>query len=252
MSAAPGDLPALPAGSPPDSLERLQRLAELLCEDAEAPTSVRGLGDVWRVHIADSLSGLAAAPLAAIAEAPSMSQARIADLGSGAGPPGLVLAVVLPWVQVDLIEATSRKCEFIARAARAIGAANATVVCERAETWAAAGEAGAGRERYEVVTARAVGRLAMLAELASPLLCSGGALVAWKGERDNGEELELDRSAQSLAMRRLEVLDVVPYHGSRSRHLYVVDKHGPTPTQLPRRPGMAKKRPLGRSPESTI
>lgn len=201
-----------------------------------------------KVHIADSLSGLEAAPLASVARTgsgePGEPRVRVGDVGSGAGLPGLVLAVVLPWAQVDLIEATSRKCEFIARAVNAVGAANATVVCERAETWAAEGPVAGGRESYDVITARAVGRLAMLAELASPLLRRGGALVAWKGERDGDEEAELERASEGLAMRPLEVLDVVPYAGSRRRHLHVVEKCGPTPAQLPRRPGMAKKRAL--------
>jgi 16S rRNA (guanine527-N7)-methyltransferase len=90
-----------------------------------------------------------------------------------------------------------------------------------------------------------VGRLSTVAELASPLLTEGGALVAWKGRRNADEEAELGRAAARLAMEVDEVRSVGPYAGSRHRHLHVLRKSGPTPDNLPRRPGMAKKRPLG-------
>ena len=70
-------------------------------------------------------------------------------------------------------------------------------------------------------------------------------LVAWKGRRSSEEEDELSAAADRLAMRPERVLSVGPYAGSRHRHLHVMRKSGPTPQDLPRRPGMAKKRPLG-------
>jgi 16S rRNA (guanine527-N7)-methyltransferase len=95
------------------------------------------------------------------------------------------------------------------------------------------------------VTARAVGRLATLAELASPLLVDGGVLVAWKGRRDPDEEAEMDRVAERIGMGRVDVSWVGPYAWSRNRHIHVLRKTGATPPELPRRPGMAKKRPFG-------
>ena len=218
---------------------RLERLVALLAADPSAPSSVRDPAEAWRVHIADSLSGLEFEALG--------SAARIADLGAGAGFPGLVLAIVLPETRVDLIESVGRKCEFIRRAIEEGETANAHVICDRAEIWAAEPSPRGGRELYDVATARAVGRLATLAELASPLLAEGGVLVAWKGRRDPEEEAELARAADSLGMRPQAVRWVGPYSGSRNRHLHLVQKVGPTPA-LPRRPGMAKKRPLGRRP----
>ena len=104
---------------------------------------------------------------------------------------------------------------------------------------------GDGRESYDAVTARAVGRLSTLAELASPLLREGGVLVAWKGKRDPDEEQQLERAADQLAMQPEQILDVGDRAGSKHRHLHVLRKLGPTPADLPRRPGMAKKRPRG-------
>ena len=90
-----------------------------------------------------------------------------------------------------------------------------------------------------------MGRLATLAELASPLLGTGGHLLAWKGRRDPGEEAELERAAPRLAVEPVEVRAVRPYEGSRDRHIHLLRKNGPTPNELPRRDGLAAKRPFG-------
>ena len=188
--------------------------------------------------MADSLSGLEVEALRAAR--------RIADLGAGAGFPGLPLAVALPGSRVDLIESTGRKCEFIRRAIERAGIDNARVVCERSESWAAERPPDGGREGYDAVTARAVGRLSTLAELASPLLAEGGVLVAWKGRRDADEEAELGRAAARLAMEAGRGA-----MGGPIRRLpapppaRAAQDAGRRPDNLPRRPGMAKKRPLG-------
>jgi 16S rRNA (guanine527-N7)-methyltransferase len=222
-------LTRLPAGAG----EAIEALLDLLASEPGAPSSIRDRDRAREVHVADSLSGLEVAEL--------REARRIADLGAGAGFPGLVLAAALPQARVDAIEASSRKCEYLRRAIAAAGLANARVVCERSEEWAA----GEGREAYDAVTARAVGDLATLAELASPLLRDGGALVAWKGGRSPAEEEAAAGASERLAMEPVEVRAVRPYPGSRDRHIHVLRKNGPTPEGLPRRPGMAAKRPFG-------
>jgi 16S rRNA (guanine527-N7)-methyltransferase len=209
------------------------RVLELLEVERASVSSVTDPGRAWKVHVADSLTGLEFDDLAAAR--------RIADIGSGAGFPGLVLAVALPEAQVDLIESVGRKCEFIQRAIDESGIATARVINARSEEVAE----GNGRETYAAVTARAVGRLSTLAELASPLLIDGGALVAWKGKRDPDEEAQLANAAEELAMQPEQIVHAGPYAGSEHRHLHLVRKSGPTPSGLPRRPGMAKKRPRG-------
>jgi 16S rRNA (guanine527-N7)-methyltransferase len=126
-------------------------------------------------------------------------------------------------------------------AAAAAGIENVRVINARSEEHAA----GDGREAYDVVTARAVARLATLAELASPLLREGGTLVAWKGRRNPEEEAELARAAEFLAMAPRKILEVGEEAGYENRHLHTARKIGRTPENLPRRPGMAKKRPYG-------
>ena len=209
----------------------------MLAEDARAPSGPGATEDAWRVHVADSLSALELEPL--------RSARRIADVGAGAGFPGLAIAAAVPNAEVDLVESIERKCEFARAAAARAGLENVRVVCARAEDHARAAPPTGAREAYDAVTARAVGRLSTLAELASPLLAEGGALVAWKGRRDADEEAELDRASDRLAMRLEEVRWVGPYAGSRHRHLYLLRKFGPTPASLPRKPGLAKKRPFG-------
>jgi 16S rRNA (guanine527-N7)-methyltransferase len=223
---------------PGDCLSPEQRAAitlvlELLRDERASVSSVTEPERAWKVHVEDSLTGL---------EVEGLREARqIADIGSGAGFPGLVLAVALPRAEVELIESVGRKCEFMRRAIEAAGVGNAHVVHARSEEVAA----GAGRESYDAVTARAVGRLSTLAELASPLLRMGGVLVAWKGKRDADEERQLDRAARRLAMEPVEIIDVGDRAGSKHRHLHILGKAGSTPPDLPRRPGMAKKRPRG-------
>lgn len=215
----------------PRAREALRLVLELLEAERASVSSVTDPDTAWRVHVADSLTGL---------DIPELCEAkRIADIGSGAGFPGLALAVALPGSQVDLIESVGRKCDFMQRAVDAAGITNADVVNARSEELAT----GELREAYDAVTARAVGRLSTLAELASPLLRENGVLVAWKGKRDPDEEAELDRAADQLAMHPERILAVGPYAGSRHRHLHVIRKTGTTPADLPRRPGMAKKRP---------
>jgi 16S rRNA (guanine527-N7)-methyltransferase len=210
----------------------LETLLELLA-DPRAPIAGSTVERAREVHIADSLSGLEIGAL--------RSAKRIADLGSGAGLPGLALAASRPEARFDLIESVSRKCDFLRDAIDRMELANARPICQRSEEWAR----GVGREAYDAVTARSVGRLAALAELASPLLRAGGVLVAWKGARSETEEAELDRAADRLAMEPLEIRSVRPYPASRNRHIHLLRKNGPTPNGLPRRPGMAAKRPFG-------
>lgn len=226
-------MPADPTASlSPAQRRSLETVLALLAEERASVSSVTD-DRAWQVHIADSLTGL---------EVPELREAhRIADVGAGAGFPGLVLAVALPDTQVDLVESVSRKTAFITHAAAEAGIPNATALTIRAEDLAK----GEGRESYDIVTARAVARLSTLAELASPLLKENGVLVAWKGRRDAEEEAQMERAAADLAMTPERILDVGHRAGSEHRHLHVLRKTAPTPANLPRKPGLAKKRPRG-------
>jgi 16S rRNA (guanine527-N7)-methyltransferase len=225
-----GERPTASLG--PAQRRSLETVLELLAAERASVSSVVD-ERAWRVHVDDSLTGL---------EVPELREARrIADVGAGAGFPGLVLAVALPEAQIDLIESVSRKTAFIGRAAEAASIPNALALTARAEDVAR----GEGRESYDIVTARAVGRLSTLAELASPLLRKGGVLIAWKGKRDPEEEGQMERASEALAMAPESILDVGHRAGSEHRHLHVIRKNAATPPSLPRKSGLAKKRPQG-------
>jgi 16S rRNA (guanine527-N7)-methyltransferase len=208
----------------------LARALELLSTDPLAPSAVRG-AEAVDVHVADSLSALALEPVA---------QARdIADLGSGAGFPGLVLAVALPRARVALVESAARKCEYLARLCAAAGVDNARVVHARAEQWPA------GLGKHDLVSARALAPLGVLCEYAAPLLALGGALVAWKGAVPPVESAAAARAAAELGLRAEEVVRTEPYAGSVAHHLHLYRKVAQTPAGYPRRAGIARKRPIG-------
>jgi 16S rRNA (guanine527-N7)-methyltransferase len=218
--------------------EQIRRLLEALAAEPDPHTTVSDPAAALDAHVADSLSGLAVPELA--------SARRIADVGAGAGFPGLALAVALPGTQVDLIESAGRKSAVIARLAQAAELTNARAVTARAEEWGATPAAvGGGREAYDAVVVRAVAALPVLAEYAAPLLRTGAVLVAWKGARDAAEEAAGARAAEELGLVADDVVRVEPFEGARDRHLHVMRKVAATPARFPRRPGMAVKRPLG-------
>ncbi len=208
----------------------LTTLLEILASDPTAPTTVVEPGLAVDVHVADSVVALELAPV---------REARVlADLGAGAGLPGLPLAVALPEAHVVLVETVGRKAAFIERCIAAMALTNAEVVAGRVEDW----RVGIGT--CDVVTARALAPLHALVEFAAPLLREGGALVAWKGHRDPEEERDGRGAADRLGMEIEEIREVAPFPAAQARHLVVVRKIAPTPPGFPRRAGMARKRPL--------
>lgn len=212
--------------------KRLDPMLVLLAVEPASLSSVTNPDEARRVHVADSLSGLAL---------DEVNEARlIADIGTGAGFPGIPLAVARPNAQFTLIDSVGKKVRFVNRVIDQLGLDNAVTVHARSEEWAA----GSGRESCDLVTARAVAPLEALAELASPILQLDGCLVAWKGEREVEQEQNLALLEEKLAMKLDRVVPVKPYASSRQRHLYVVRKTSATPPALPRRPGMVRKKPL--------
>jgi len=220
------DLPAEAGG-------QFDRLLAALAAEPDPHTTVSDPARAVDVHVRDSLSAL---------EVPAVRAARsVVDIGSGAGFPGLPLAIALPDARVDLVESASRKVAVIGRLADAAGVQNARPIHARAEEWAR----GEGANAYDVATARAVAPLAVLVEYAAPLLRVGGTFVAWKGA---APPEEVSRGAAAAAELGLEVVDplpVKPFGDARALYLYLYSKVGETPPNFPRRAGMAAKRPLG-------
>jgi 16S rRNA (guanine527-N7)-methyltransferase len=217
--------------APAHAVEPLARILELQAVDAAASTTVRGLEDAVDRHVADSLAAL---ELGCVRDARS-----IADLGAGAGWPGLALAAALPSSRVSLVESAIRHCRYLERAVAAGSLPNVSVVHARAEEWRE------GLSAHDLVTARALAALPVVLEYAAPLLGSGGHVVAWKGAVSPDEAAAGGEAAAELGLEAIEVRRVEPYAGARDHTLHVFRKIAPTPGRFPRRPGMAVKRPLG-------
>ena len=218
-------------GLPAAGVDALRRVLELQASDPTAPTTVRAVDEAVDRHVADSLVALELDEVRAAR--------RIADIGSGAGWPGLALAAALPEARVWLVESAIRHCRYLERAIEAGGFGNVEVVHARVEEW------GGGVGVSDVVTARAVAALPVLCEYAAPLLVEGGSLVAWKGLVPDEEAAAGTAAARLLGLEAGEVRRVSPYPAAARRTLHVFRKVGETPERFPRRPGMAVKRPLG-------
>ncbi|MGI8902478.1 MAG: 16S rRNA (guanine(527)-N(7))-methyltransferase RsmG [Solirubrobacteraceae bacterium] len=215
---------------PPQAVRVLASLLDLGTVDPTVSTSVRDPNQAVDRHVADSLTAL---------DLPQVRVARrIADIGSGAGWPGLALAAALPDAHVALVESAVRHCRYLERAVEVAGLGNVAVVNARAEAWPA------GRGAHDLITARAVAALPVLCEYAAPLLAEGGCLVAWKGAIPGEEAADAEAAAAELGLERTEVRSVTPFDGARDHTLHVFRKTGPTPPRYPRRPGIATKRPL--------
>jgi 16S rRNA (guanine527-N7)-methyltransferase len=219
---------------PPAGVAALRAILELQATDPAASTTVREIPAAVDRHVADSLVAL---ELDAVREA-----RRIADLGAGAGWPGLALAAALPGARVALVDSAIRHVRYLERAVAAGGLSNVEVVHARAEEW----QAGMGA--HDLVTARALAALPVLCEYAAPLLAQGGALVAWKGAVPAAEARAGVAAAEIVGLAPVEVREVAPYPDAGPRTLHVFRKVAPTPERFPRRAGMAVKRPLGPPP----
>ena len=180
-----------------------------------------------RVLVLDALACLAPLP----------HHGTLVDLGSGAGTPGVPIAVARPELRVTLVDASRKKAGFLAVAVRELGLVNAEVLHARAEE---VGRAPAHRERHDAVTARALAALPVLAEYALPLLRIGGVAVFPKTRRASEE---VARAAGAVALLGgASGPDVRPL--SSGGDLIIVRKAAPTPDRYPRRPGVPARRPL--------
>ncbi|NMB18855.1 MAG: 16S rRNA (guanine(527)-N(7))-methyltransferase RsmG [Erysipelothrix sp.] len=164
--------------------------------------------------------------------------ASLCDIGSGAGFPGLVLAIARPDLKVTLVEPTLKRCNFLNEVIELLDLNNVIVLNERAEDLA-----NDYREEFDVVTARAVAYLDILSELCLPLVKPGGLFVAMKGAKGI-EELNISKNAIRILGGNVQVIDELYDEDLGSRINIVVDKTANTPGKYPRNYGRIKKTPL--------
>lgn len=196
-------------------------------------TAITEPGEIEIKHFLDSLSLLGPLhwPL----------EQRCADVGTGAGFPGLVLKIVRPDLHWTLVESVTKKVEFLQHMVNKLGLEGVSLLDARAEE---AGQLPEHRAVYDVVVARAVAYLPTLAEYLLPLCKVGGQCVAMKGDAVEKEIEDAIPALQALGGRIKATHPVALPVVDETRHLIVIEKTAPTPSKYPRRPGMPKKRPL--------
>lgn len=184
-------------------------------------------------HFLDSLTALLAMG--------TNPQGRLVDVGTGAGFPGIPLAVVCPQLQVTLVESTSKKVEFCRHVIAGLGLDHVQVRDVRVEALAREPEQ---RESYRWAVARAVAAMNVLAEYTLPLLQLNGRLIAMKGETGPAEAQAAEPAIRLLGGRTERLVPIELPTVAETRYLVMVDKISRTPERYPRRIGVPAKRPL--------
>ncbi|MBB48997.1 MAG: 16S rRNA (guanine(527)-N(7))-methyltransferase RsmG [Phycisphaerae bacterium] len=182
----------------------------------------------WHRHVLDSLTLV---PYIMTAEA-----GNLLDIGSGGGAPGLPLAIILPDLKVGLLEATGKKANYLDETARTLGLENVMVINDRAE--AAGALESPHREAWDVVSARAVGRLPLLLEYTVPFAREGGIVLAIKGEQAGVEVEESKRALHALHSQ------VVEQHRTSTGTIVLIEKLRKTARAYPRPVGDPSRNPL--------
>jgi len=195
-------------------------------------TRITARDDVIRKHFLDSLTILQAVP---------NLPARVIDVGTGAGFPGLVLKIFQPDIHLTLVESVGKKTTFLRHIVETLALDNVTILNARAED---VGRMSAHREKYGLAVARAVAPVRVLAEYLLPLLAVGGVMVAQKGANPATEVAEARNAFGILGGKPLKTRAVSVPGLDAERHLVLVRKAKPTPRQFPRRVGTPAKKPL--------
>lgn len=195
-------------------------------------TAIRDPAEAWTRHILDSLTLI---PI--LAELPENS--CVIDVGSGGGLPGIPLAITMPSLRFTLLEATGKKAAFLSDLRTPLALANVEVLNQRAESAAHMHKAGGHREKYRAAIARAVGPLAVIAELTAGFVEVGGIVALIKGEK---AEQELEEGAKACEMLGVSHVATIPTPTGR---IVVLDKVKPISRMYPRPDGEPKRVPLG-------
>ena len=207
----------------------------LVWNDRVNLTSVTAWEEVQVRHFLDSLSVLL------VVNRGEIEAGRFADVGSGAGFPGLPLKIAFPRSRPNLIEATAKKTAFLTHVAAKLGLEGVEVLTGRAETLA---HRPGLRESFDLVLARGVAKMAALAEQTLPFCRPGGLVVCHKARTQDAEVGAARKAIETLGGRHEETREVTLEHLGASRALVVIRKVGQTPAGYPRRPGVPGRRPL--------
>jgi 16S rRNA (guanine527-N7)-methyltransferase len=198
-------------------------------------TAITDYKEVQIKHFLDSLTvTLAFLP-------PIKKGLRIIDVGTGAGLPGAPLKIVLPEIELVLLDATTKKAKFLHHLKQKLGLDALGIVAGRAEEIA---RQTRYREKFDIVLSRAVAALPTLVELTLPFCAIGGRFIAQKKAGVDSEINEAVKAIRTLGGRLRETKRINLEELGEERWLIVIDKISPTPLQYPRRPGVPSRRPI--------
>jgi 16S rRNA (guanine527-N7)-methyltransferase len=197
-----------------------------------AHTNLTAITDPEGVHVRHFLDSLTV---------PVRPDDRVIDVGTGAGFPGLPLAIAYPTLRVTLLEATGKKIAFLEHVIGRLGLMNVVTLHARAED---AGQLSAHRAAYDLAVARAVARLPVLLEYLLPLVRVGGRCIAMKGVTAHEEAESARRALRTLGGKLIGIETVMLPGIDEPHHLVMVEKTAPTPAIYPRKPGTPSKNPL--------
>ncbi len=217
--------------------EHLYAFLDILYEANQTTnlTAIKDEKEAWMRHIFDALTLL---PVLTEIEPVEGEPLKVCDVGSGGGVPAFPLAIVRPDAQFTLVEATGRKAELLNSFAEKLGLKNITIENGRAEQLGAF-KTGKFRDVFDIVTARALGRIAVAAELCVPLAREGGLIALIKGQK---AEEELEEAKQALHMLHTTHTGTLD---TPTGKIVVLEKSRRTPKIYPRRDGEPKRSPLG-------
>jgi len=182
-------------------------------------------------HIEDSLK---------IRDVLDLTREKLIDIGSGAGFPGMIIAMACPQAEITLVESDHKKSQFLKEVTREMELTNVEVICTRVEEL---GQDSRYRSNFSLCSSRAVASMNILLEYGLPLVSPGGRLLLWKGRN---YQQEIDQAQNALAILGGLLEDVYRYTlmEDRDRAIVIVRKEKPTPEKYPRRVGIPAKRPL--------
>ncbi|MCL2558932.1 MAG: 16S rRNA (guanine(527)-N(7))-methyltransferase RsmG [Turicibacter sp.] len=212
--------------------KQFHRFFELLVEWNERMnlTGITAEEEVYAKHFFDSLD-----PFLEL----NMTEIKtVCDVGTGAGFPGMPLAIAYPMVQFDLIDSLGKRINFLAFCAEELGMTNVKATHVRAEEFS-----DTKREYFDVVTSRAVARLPILNELCAALVKVGGWFVALKGPAGHDELVEAQKNPEKLGMQHLKSTVASTLEVGERVNIYF-RKVAKTPAKYPRAFGQIKKKPL--------
>ena len=223
------------------SAEQMQQFADyyqLLVETNEHVnlTRITEKDEVYLKHFYDSITGAFAEPRL------ESEELTLCDIGAGAGFPSLPLKIAFPQLKVTIVDSLNKRIAFLEALVAKLGLTDVTLIHDRAETFSA--KNSPYREKFDIVTARAVARLSVLSELCLPAAKISGEFIAYKASAAPEELQQGGAAIKQLGGKVQKTVTLTLLETDEERNIIVIDKIKATPNKYPRRPGLASKKPI--------